>query len=70
MFEILLILSLLAVIAGFFFVSEATMGVGIMALAGVIAIWARIAQASDHLKQTRAYWKKHGEWAETQDVDD
>jgi hypothetical protein len=45
---LLIIISALALVIGFFFLSEATMGVGIIAIAGVLAIFARIAQADSH----------------------
>ena len=50
---ILIGLSLLALIAGALFLSEATMGIGIIAGAGVLAIYARIAQAGSHHKQIK-----------------
>ena len=44
--KILIILSALGLIFGLLFMSEATTGVGIIAAAGVLGIWARIAQSS------------------------
>jgi len=46
--RILLVLSVLALLGGFFFISEATLGVGIIAAAGVMGILARIIQANRH----------------------
>jgi len=51
MWEILVVLSILAVAVGFIFLSEATTGVGIIAIGGVLGILARIAQASRYHKQ-------------------
>lgn len=48
--KLFLTLSFLAMVAGFIFLSEATTGVGIIALAGVFAVWARIFQAQAHHK--------------------
>ena len=45
---LLIVLSLLALVGGFFFLSEATMGVGIIAIGGVLAIYSRLAQANTH----------------------
>lgn len=50
MSAILVILSLLFVLGSVLFISDATLGVGIIGIAGVLAIWARIAQANDHHK--------------------
>jgi hypothetical protein len=50
------ILGLLAVIGaviGFFSLSQATMGVGILAIACLLAILARIAQADAHQNETK-----------------
>lgn len=41
-------LSVLTGFAGVMFLSEATMGVGFVALACLLAIWARMSQAGDH----------------------
>ncbi len=49
--KLLLILSALALVAGFLFMSEATTGVGIIAAAGVLAVYARIDQAGKHHAQ-------------------
>ena len=43
---LLVILSVLAVALGVLSTSEATFGVGVIGVAGVLAIWARMAQAS------------------------
>ena len=48
MHSLIVLVSILAAVAGFFFLSEATMGVGIIGLAGVLGIWARMAQANKH----------------------
>ena len=50
MTTILLILSALGVLIGLFMASEATFGVAIVATAGVLAVWARIAQATEQHK--------------------
>ena len=46
MYKVLVVISILAVLVGFFMLSEATMGVGIIAVAVLFAAWARIAQAA------------------------
>ncbi len=52
--EILLIaLSVIALIIGFLFLNDATIGVGIIGIAGVVAIFARIVQANIHHTRTR-----------------
>ena len=45
---LMIILSLLSAVIGVFSLSEATMGVGVICLACLIAIYARIAQAAAH----------------------
>jgi hypothetical protein len=55
---ILLALSALAVLIGLFFTSEATFGVGIIAIGGVLAIWARIAQSTIQHNELKAALKK------------
>jgi len=50
----LLILALIAVGIGLFTLTQATMGVGILALACIFAIFARIAQAAKHQAQLQA----------------
>lgn len=48
---LLLLMSMGAIVVGVLFLSEATMGVEIIAIAGVIGIYARIAQAdANHRK--------------------
>lgn len=61
--KLLLTLSFLAVVVGFLFLSEATTGVGIIAVAGVMAVWARIAQSSIQHQQVLA--KLEGKASET-----
>ena len=51
--KILIVLSVLALAAGLLFLSEITMGVGIIAIAGVLAIFARIEQASNYHKEIK-----------------
>ena len=51
---ILAILSIVAGAAGFIFLSEATMGVGIIGIAALLGIWARIAQADANHKKLEA----------------
>jgi len=58
MVQILLILSALAVLIGLFFTSEATFGVGIIAIAGVLAVWARIAQSTLQHNELKSAQKK------------
>ena len=50
---ILIILSLIAAAVGVFTLSEATFGVGILAVACLLAIYARLAQASIHNKEIK-----------------
>lgn len=54
MSQLLFALSLIALLAGFLFLSEATTGVGIIAAAGVLGIWARLVQADRQHKQVMA----------------
>jgi len=49
----LIALSILALAAGFLFLNDATTGVGIIGIAGVQAIFARIAQAQNHHKEIK-----------------
>lgn len=55
---VLLALSALAVLMGLFFTSEATFGVGIIAIAGVLAVWARVAQSTIQHNELKALLKK------------
>ena len=48
MHSILVLISIIGMIAGFLFLSQATQGVGILAVAILFAAWARIAQANQH----------------------
>ena len=48
MFAIVVTLSLIAIIIGGLLLSEATMGVGVIAIGGVLAVYARIVQAEEH----------------------
>lgn len=50
MVQVLLILSVIAVLAGLWFSTEATFGVALIAAAGVLAVFARIAQAAEQHK--------------------
>jgi hypothetical protein len=54
MARLLLALSIIVLLLGFLFLSEATTGVGIIAAAGVLAIWSRIAQADTQHKAVMA----------------
>ena len=51
MVQVLLILSVLGVLLGLWNATEATFGVALIATAGVIAVWARIAQATEQHKR-------------------
>lgn len=51
---LLVILAMIALVVGFFTLSQATMGVGILAAACLFGIFARIAQAADHQAQIKA----------------
>lgn len=53
--SIFFVLSILAAVIGFFFFSEATMGVGIVAIGGCLGIWARLLQADRQHKQMAAW---------------
>lgn len=44
--KLLILGSALALLVGLLFMSQATTGVGIIAAAGVLGVWARIAQAT------------------------
>jgi hypothetical protein len=46
MYKLLVLVSIFVLVVGFFMLSEATMGVGIIATAVLFAAWARIAQAA------------------------
>ncbi len=48
---ILVFLSIISAVGGFFSLSQATMGVGILAVSCLLAILARIAQADAHHKE-------------------
>lgn len=50
---ILVILAVLAVAVGVYFLSQATLGVGIIAIGCFLAIAARIAQAAKHQQELR-----------------
>lgn len=50
---ILLLISMLVGITGFLFLSEATMGVGIIGVAALLGVYARIAQADAHHKKVK-----------------
>ncbi|MBK8901685.1 MAG: hypothetical protein IPM53_10915 [Anaerolineaceae bacterium] len=54
MSRLLIGLSLIALLGGFLFLSEATTGVGIIAAAGVLGIWSRIYQAENQHKEVLA----------------
>lgn len=49
----LIVLSVIALVAGFIFLNDATTGVGIIGIAGVLAIFARMEQASNHHKEIK-----------------
>jgi hypothetical protein len=51
MVALILIFGFLAMVIGFFTLSEATMGVGILAAGCFLGIVARIAQAAQHQKE-------------------
>jgi hypothetical protein len=53
MIIIILIISVIALIAGAFYLSEATAGVGIIAIAGVLAVYVRLMQADEHHKEIK-----------------
>ena len=48
---LLMVFSVIALVAGFLFLSEATTGVGIIGVGAVLAMFARIAQSSNQQKQ-------------------
>ena len=48
MHSLLVLISIIGMVAGFLFLSQATQGVGILAIAILFAAWARIAQANKH----------------------
>jgi hypothetical protein len=48
MAALLILLSILGLVVGLLFLSEATTGVGILAIAAVLGIYARLAQAEQH----------------------
>ena len=56
---ILVLLSLLATIIGFLTLTQATMGVGILAVACILAIFARIAQADAQHKELKKMLGPH-----------
>jgi len=53
MTELLVALALIIAAAGFLNLSNATLGVGIICFACLLAILARIAQAAEHRKEAR-----------------
>lgn len=53
MVVLLLILAILALAAGFMFLSQATLGVGVIAAGCFLAIVARIAQAAKHQEELK-----------------
>ena len=62
MFALLLALAIIAGIVGFFLLSQATMGVGVVALACLAGILARIAQAgAQHTEICRLLGKPKSE---------
>lgn len=58
MVQVLIILSVLGVLFGLWNATEATFGVALIATAGVIAVWARIAQSTEQHKQSTAPQKQ------------
>lgn len=50
---LLVILALIALVIGFFTLSQATMGVGILATACLFGIFARVAQAANHQSEIK-----------------
>jgi hypothetical protein len=52
-YVLLLVASVLAGAAGFFYLSEATLGIGIIGIAALLGIWSRIIQAVDHNNQVK-----------------
>ena len=52
-FGLVAALSLIAILIGGLLLSEATMGVGIIAIGGVLAVFARLVQASEYHKETK-----------------
>ena len=55
--KVLVFLACIIAIGGFFFLSEATVGVGIMAAACLFAILARIAQAAEYHAELMEYYE-------------
>jgi len=53
MFGVVAALSIIAIIAGGLLLSEATMGVGVIAIGGVLAVFARIVQAGENHKEIK-----------------
>ena len=56
--KLLILGSALALLVGLLFMSEATTGVGIIAAAGVLGVWARIAQATNQHRELMAMMEK------------
>lgn len=52
--DLLIVLSILALVGGLASLSQATLGVGLVAVACLFAIHARIAQAEAHQRETRS----------------
>jgi multisubunit Na+/H+ antiporter MnhC subunit len=50
--------SFFVAVIGFFLLSEATMGVGIIGLAAIIAVYARLVQAGEQHRKLMAQLKK------------
>ena len=63
MHSVLILISILG-LAGILFLSEATSGVGVIALGILFAAWARIAQANKHHSETLAAINSRKELAE------
>ena len=53
MFGVVAALSIIAIIVGGMLLSEATMGVGVIAIGGVLAVFARIVQADENHKEIK-----------------
>lgn len=64
MAPILILIAIAMTLGGFLFVSEATLGVGIIAAAGVMAILARIAQSQIQHREVLAAMEKKKEVTE------
>lgn len=68
MVAVLVLLSLIALGIGFIYLSQATMGVGILAIACVLAVFARLAQAEAHQKELKILMGAHDNKTETQNL--